>query len=348
MFDLDDVAELREAARHMRGEAEPSDLYKVFEIIRSERGSDPVTRMGDQGRTGSVHTQRQRSEGSRRPSTSRPTSRGTASQPHERAGCDRVRVRTRAAMGTSTGSRARHSSRRGGLILEAWPISPGTELPDARCWVGLRPPRLLQLSASSGILAVVQFRLAMVLIVLASCTNDDRKVEGTSTTTATAEEALVAGPPVVAKAQMSCDGPIQQLAAPPQGYETIGNSIALETSTSSATAFQTALTGYDDPALRLFTKTGLLVRTDAMSELIVPDDSAEHFGFQWNAPVTTHLVVGPCPGESNWIVFPGGYYVSEVGCFDFIVRAEDGDHNISVGLGSPCPGQTPPAGYSES
>lgn len=196
--------------------------------------------------------------------------------------------------------------------------------------------------------AVVQFRLAMVLIVLASCTNDDRKVEGTSTTTATAEEALVAGPPVVAKAQMSCDGPIQQLAAPPQGYETIGNSIALETSTSSATAFQTALTGYDDPALRLFTKTGLLVRTDAMSELIVPDDSAEHFGFQWNAPVTTHLVVGPCPGESNWIVFPGGYYVSEVGCFDFIVRAEDGDHNISVGLGSPCPGQTPPAGYSES
>lgn len=43
MFDLDDVAELREAARHMRGEAEPSDLYKVFEIIRSERGSDPAT-----------------------------------------------------------------------------------------------------------------------------------------------------------------------------------------------------------------------------------------------------------------------------------------------------------------
>lgn len=183
-------------------------------------------------------------------------------------------------------------------------------------------------------------------MVLASCTNDDRQVANTSTISTSADDALVAAPAVVASAQMLCEGPIQQLAAPPQGYETIGDSIALET---RADAFQTALSHYDNPALRLFAKTGLLVRTDSVSELIVPDESADHLGFEWNIPqVTTHLVVGPCRGPAKWIVFPGGYYVSKSGCFNFIVRAKDGDHPVSVGIGSPCPGQTPPVGYTES
>ena len=58
-------------------------------------------------------------------------------------------------------------------------------------------------------------------------------------------------------------------------------------------------------------------------------------------------MVGPCSGQSKWIVFPGRYYVSKVGCFNFVVRAKDGDHKLSVGLGAPSPGQGPPVGPTE-
>lgn len=210
----------------------------------------------------------------------------------------------------------------------------------------------MDMSARIGQCGLMWFRVAVGLIVLAACTTDDRQVAGTSTsstststTSTTLDAALVAAPAVVASAQTLCDGSIQELAAPPQGYETIGDSIALEL----GDAFPKPLPRDGDPALRLFTKTGLLVRTDSVTELIVPDGSAGHLAFLWNVrQPTTHLVVGPCSGPSNWIAFPGGFYVSETGCFSFIVRAKDGDHDVSVGLGSPCPGQTPPVGYTES
>ena len=91
------------------------------------------------------------------------------------------------------------------------------------------------------------------------------------------------------------------------------------------------------------------MRTNVVTELIVPDRWLGQLAFQWNMPqVTTHLVVGPCRGESNWIAFPGDFFVSQVGCFDFVVRTDGVDHEISLGLGAPCPGQTPPTGYTES
>ena len=194
------------------------------------------------------------------------------------------------------------------------------------------------------------FRLVVVLVVLASCTNDGQHVERASTTTtASTEVTLVEAPTVVARADLNCNGPIQQLDAPPDEYEAIGDGVALETSTSTPTAFGTARTYFDNPSLRLATKVALWVRTNAVTELIVPDRWLGQLAFQWNMPeVTTHLVVGPCNGESNWIAFPGGYFVSQVGCFDFIVRTGGIDHEISVGLGAPCPGQTPTTGYTES
>jgi hypothetical protein len=55
-----------------------------------------------------------------------------------------------------------------------------------------------------------------------------------------------------------------------------------------------------------------------------------------------HLVVGPCPGDDPWIAFPGGFYVSQPACVELIVRVANIDHEVSVGVGAPCPGQKPP------
>jgi hypothetical protein len=101
----------------------------------------------------------------------------------------------------------------------------------------------------------------------------------------------------------------------------------------------------------LFAKTGLLVRAGVVSELIVPDELVGRFAFQWSKPEPTDdLLVGPCSADSEWVVFPAGYRVAEVGCFEFIVRTPAGgdDRSASVGVGAPCPGQTGPQGDSDT
>jgi hypothetical protein len=85
-----------------------------------------------------------------------------------------------------------------------------------------------------------------------------------------------------------------------------------------------------------------------MSEIIVPEHEVGHLWLRWSGPPTTHLTIGPCVADADWVWFPGGYFVSEVGCYDIIVRSEDVDHQVSIGVGSPCPGQTPPIGFSET
>ena len=182
-------------------------------------------------------------------------------------------------------------------------------------------------------------RTLVLALVLTSCTDQGAH----SSTTGPDGEPLIAE-----SAQLNCDGQIRQDASPPSDYEIIGGGVALATSTSQASTFQTAPTQDRDPATRLYAKTGLEVRDGAVSEIIVPPQSIGRVSLQWGGRPTTHLIVGPCAANGAWIVFPGGYLVPQVGCFDIIVRATNVDHEYSVGVGSPCPGQTPPIGISET
>ena len=192
-------------------------------------------------------------------------------------------------------------------------------------------------------------RLAVLLFVLMSCTNDVGTTDRASTVLGTQPGPVDSVISTAGSEALNCDGPIQQLAAPLPEYQSIGDSVALETSATSSAAFQTASRPDNPAALRLASKTGLVVRIGAITELIVPDQLLGHLAFQWNIPrPTSHLLIGPCPGDSNWVTFPGGYLVSDAGCYDFIARTADGDHHVSVGIGAPCPGQTPPIGYTES
>jgi hypothetical protein len=165
----------------------------------------------------------------------------------------------------------------------------------------------------------------------------------------TTTSVTVAAPTLLDEADLNCAGPIDQLPQPPHPSSIVGGAVALETSRSSTSAAQTSLTQFDDPARRLFSKAFLAIRTDAVSELIVPDRWLGHLAFQWNSPEpTTHLRIGPCPGAAEWMIFPGGYLVSEVGCYDFVVRSGGTDETVQVGIGAPCEGQNPPDGPTES
>ena len=145
---------------------------------------------------------------------------------------------------------------------------------------------------------------------------------------------------------LDCRDPIGAVDAPDAGYDVFGDAVALTTSRTSPAALQTTATDDSDPAQRLFAKTGLLVRTDACSDLIVPPEWRGKLAFRWgnagDETATEHLVVGPCAGPGAWIAFPGGYLVSEPACVELIVRTSQGDQRTSVGVGAPCAGQDGP------
>ena len=191
-------------------------------------------------------------------------------------------------------------------------------------------------------------RFVVVALVLMACTSTAPNAKTVDTTDGT-ESAGNAYPPVAASATLNCGEKIFSLDAPQGEEEVVGQGIALQTSQSTAQAFQTIRTHDSNPALRLFAKTGLNVRSGVASELIVPDRWVGHLAFIWGStPPASRLVIGPCSSSSNWTVFAGGYLASEIGCFDFIVRTNNVDRTVSVGVGSPCPGQTAPSGFSES
>jgi hypothetical protein len=97
--------------------------------------------------------------------------------------------------------------------------------------------------------------------------------------------------------------------------------------------------GSPRPALR-FAKTGLLIRTGETFEIVAAGD----FRFMWGNrrdPVKRLRAPG-CDGSKPWMGFPGGFYVSEAGCIEVIVRQGDSEATIKIGVGALCPGQEPP------
>jgi hypothetical protein len=185
----------------------------------------------------------------------------------------------------------------------------------------------------------------MCILLLSACSSDGQRRTAEPASTAANRQTTVTTEAVGSLA-LDCRDPIAEMPAPPTGYEVIGDAVALVTSATSDTALQTSTSGEPNPSQRLFAKNGLLVRTNVRSELIVPPAWHDRLSFQWgNAgprQATEHLVVGQCDGGANWIAFPGGYLVSDPACVDFIVRAGDGDHRVTVGVGAPCEGQRPP------
>jgi hypothetical protein len=98
-------------------------------------------------------------------------------------------------------------------------------------------------------------------------------------------------------------------------------------------------------AARLFAKRGLLVRRGAEVRLGVPERAAGRLWIGWGNPGVPGATARfhRCDGADEWILFAGGYWVREPGCFPLRVSVPDGrEQQILIGIGGPCPGQVPP------
>jgi hypothetical protein len=102
-----------------------------------------------------------------------------------------------------------------------------------------------------------------------------------------------------------------------------------------------------EPQQTFFAKTGLGIRVGADWSLTVPAEAVDHLRIGWGSPGTPGTVVHPptCtlpPSATGWQWFPGGYWVDEPGCYPVEVHSAGTVQQVQVGVGAPCPGQTPP------
>jgi hypothetical protein len=116
-------------------------------------------------------------------------------------------------------------------------------------------------------------------------------------------------------------------------------------------ALGASLSGDTSGALRLFAKTGLVIRPATAFELIVPAQFANRLSIGWGSPGTPshRVVVNSCPNPGGgWLAYAGGYWIDHPACVPVIVRAGNKQQEVRIGVGTPCPGQRPPQGPSQS
>lgn len=113
-------------------------------------------------------------------------------------------------------------------------------------------------------------------------------------------------------------------------------------------ALQTARTGSRDPQARLFAKWGLVIRTGASFELIVPRRLRDRVSIGWGNAGEGHvgstISVPGCRGANaeKWLDFAGGYWVHSTICAPLIVNARGLRRRVWIGIGKACSGQLPP------
>jgi hypothetical protein len=121
-----------------------------------------------------------------------------------------------------------------------------------------------------------------------------------------------------------------------------------------AAALQTATSGLSDPSARLFSKTGLQIKAGTRFELAIPPAWAGRLRIGWaNGPARPGpgLVVDchPYPRDpSGWLAYPGGFWLRHPACVPLLIEAGGRTERVHIGLGTPCPGQRPPAGPTQS
>ncbi|MDE0138552.1 MAG: hypothetical protein OXM57_12575 [bacterium] len=126
-------------------------------------------------------------------------------------------------------------------------------------------------------------------------------------------------------------------------FDIIGGVAALRTSkTSGQRAQGTAHGFYDDPTLRLASKTPLLVRRGATFELRVPDRFNDRVALDYGrSGPSLRAAFGPCESETEWLLFTGYVWVADPECITLEVVLPDATVEArELGLGAPCRGES--------
>jgi hypothetical protein len=113
-------------------------------------------------------------------------------------------------------------------------------------------------------------------------------------------------------------------------------------------ALQTFLSGDGNGRLRLFAKTGLVIRPGTTFELIIPARFTNRLSIGWDTP-SHRIVVSNCANTGGgWLAYAGGYWIDHPACVPIIVKAGGRQQQVHIGVGTACPGQRPPQGPSQS
>jgi hypothetical protein len=154
-----------------------------------------------------------------------------------------------------------------------------------------------------------------------------------------------AGPAVLAAQALTCRNAIDGL-APASDWTVVLDVVALPASP------KTPALGTDggDPSASpaMFAKTGLLIRAGRAFELSVPAVPGNAIGIGWGGSPSSpsrRFVVPPCTDRygTGWLSYPGGYWADRPLCLPLTVRAGGREQQVPIGIGTPCPGQQPPA-----
>jgi hypothetical protein len=150
--------------------------------------------------------------------------------------------------------------------------------------------------------------------------------------------------------ELHCSDQISSLNAPRSGTTTAFGAVALPTKRALGAV---VLPNAADPSARYFAKQGLQVRAGASFELVVPPEWRGRVSFGWGLPAqrTTALKVSGCqwmanlnqsPPAGRWLGFAGGFWVRAPACVAVLVEARHQTRRVHIGIGAPCPGESPP------
>ena len=122
-------------------------------------------------------------------------------------------------------------------------------------------------------------------------------------------------------------------------FDIIGGVAALRTSKTAGYVAQLSAHGfYDDPTLRLASKTPLLVRRGATFELRVSHSFHDRVALDYGrAGPSLRTTFGPCESETEWLLFTGYVWVADPECITLEVVLPDSTVEArELGLGTPC------------
>lgn len=167
----------------------------------------------------------------------------------------------------------------------------------------------------------------------------------TTVAAGSSSQRVVRGDPgVLATSTLTCHDQIDG-SQPPRGFTVVLGAVALPAAPGYA-ALQASADG-PDPASGLFAKTGLWLRAGTAAEIDVPASVDGTAGIGWSGapsvPSRT-FVVPACPdlAGTGWLSYPGGYWAGAPLCLPLDVRAGGRQQRVQVGIGTACPGQSPP------
>lgn len=84
-------------------------------------------------------------------------------------------------------------------------------------------------------------------------------------------------------------------------------------------------------------KFGLAIRDGADVEVAVQSEDGKRVLVKWGpSEPGSALKFEGCGASEDWLIFAGGPWVSEPGCYEFVVRTGDRRDSLDLGIGTIC------------